>query len=220
MSLAVYYAPTYFSPSYFLPLVAAARSSAPSAPITRPNTLLDTSIYFTPTYFSPFYFPSFAITANNSQPPVGSGYRDRDAYGAIIQALESTGEFAAIVLGSSIDHVAGGADRDPVAVILPSEWSEIDDVDPPICLRLVGYTLTLIVRAEDADERLQRVDRLTSVVQNAIDGSDLNGGCLSGLTKLRRGRYDAKSRHPEQRLTLTGTFAYLISTQTGHDTTA
>ena len=49
-------------------------------------------------------------------------------------------------------------------------------------------------------ECYQQLDRLTSVVQDALDGSDLGGGCLPALTKLRRGGLDPSARHPERRM--------------------
>jgi hypothetical protein len=174
------------------------------------------AVYFAPTYFSPFYFPPLAHPSDDGS---AAGYRDRDAFAAIVTALNNTGEFARIILGSSVDQSAVEANCVPLAVLVPSEWSEVDDVDPIVNVRQVTFTLTLVIRREDADERFHILDRLTSVVQNAIDGMDLSGGCLPTLTKLRRGHYEPRSKHPEQRLTLTGTFSYLVATPAGHDAT-
>jgi hypothetical protein len=176
------------------------------------------SLYFAPTFFSPFYFPPLSPPGSGVSELTVLGYRDRDAYAAIIAALVVTGEFAEVVFGCPIDHTSIGADRFPLAVIVPSDWAEVDDVDPTVNVRRVTYTLTLVVRDEEAGQRFQLLDRLTSVVQDAIDGADLNGGCLGALTKLRRGRFESRPKHPEQWVVLTGEFAYLVPTEAGHDT--
>jgi len=180
-----------------------------------------TESYFSAAYFSPMYFAAPG-TGNvvSAPPPPPPGYRDRDAFAAIVAALESTGEFAAVVLGSPADRALVGADRAPMAVVSPTDWDEEDDADPVFNVRHVSYTLTLICRGEDHEVRYEQLDRLTSVVQDALDGSDLAGGCLPALTKFRRGRPDPSARHPEQRLVLAGEFTDLINTQAGHDTSA
>ncbi len=181
-----------------------------------------TKTYFGATYFSPMYFAASTagIVVTVPPPPGPRGYRDRNAFAAIVAALESTGEFAAVLLGSPAYRTLVGADRTPMAVISPTEWDEEDDADPIFNVRHVSYLLTLICRGEIPGERYEQLDRLTSVVQNALDGSNLDGGCLPALTKFRRGRPDLSARHPEQRILLEGEFTYLISTQAGHDTTA
>ena len=176
--------------------------------------------YFSSQYFPPLYFAPTALGGTSPPAPVQPpGYRDRDAFAAIVAALGTTGEFAAVSIGVPPGRALVGPDRIPLAVVTPEGWEEEDDVDPIVNVRHVSYSLTLIVRGEDVTDRYQQLDRLTSVVQDALDGSDL-GGCLPPLTKLRRGRLDPGARHPEQRVILAGEFSYLISTQAGHDTTA
>src|SRR5262249_39462720 len=143
-------------------------------------------------------------------------YRDRDAYAAIVAALAATGEFAEVVFAVPLDHAPIGAGRSPLAVVVPDDWTEVDDVGGTGLVRHAPYALTLAVRDEDPQARFQRLDRLTSVVQNAIDGTDLGGGCLTTLTRIGSGRYDPAPRHPEQRVTLAGRFAYLIASASGH----
>ena len=174
--------------------------------------------YFSPSYFSPMYFASSdSGSGGGTGPPAPTvGYRDRDAYAAIVAILGASGEFADVAFGLPLDRAVISPHRIPLAVVSPAGWVEVDDVDPIVNVRQVSYTLTLVVRGEDGYGRFQQLDRLTSVVQDALDGSDL-GGCLPGLTKLRKGRPDPDARHPEQRLILTGEFTYLIFTQAGHD---
>jgi hypothetical protein len=175
---------------------------------------MSSAVYFAPTYFSPFYFPP-VVAATQDTP----GYRDRDAFAAIVAALSNTAEFADVVFGCTPHALSLGADRVPLALVVPTEWHELDDADPTVNIRRVTFTLTLVVRHESADCRFQLLDRLTSIVQNAIDGLDLNGGCLPNLTKLQSGLYESHAKHPEQRLMLTGSFSYLVSTNSAHDTT-
>jgi hypothetical protein len=175
------------------------------------------SSYFSKAYFSPNYFSS--TMSAQGVPTAPTGYRDRDAFEAIKTVLSATGEFAAVVFGTPADDLAAGADQIPMAIITPNEWEEVDDVDPIVGVRHVSYTLTLATRDEDPQTRFEQLDRLTSIAQNTLDGTDLNGGCVPALTRLRRGRFETKPRHPEQRVILSGEFSYLISTYSGHDTT-
>jgi hypothetical protein len=138
------------------------------------------------------------------------GFRDHDVFESIGEALAATGEFADVVLGEVVDQGNYGADRIPMAVVTPVQWDESDESDPINLIRRVSYRLTLIVRDENPGSRFDSLDRLSSVVQNALDGSALNGGCLPALSKLRQGRYDQGPGHPEQRLTLLGEFSYIV----------
>jgi hypothetical protein len=164
------------------------------------------------------FSPSSSISDRNARlaPPSTSsgrsvgGFRDHDVFASICEALAATGEFADVVLGEVVDQGNYGADRIPLAVITPVQWDESDESDPINLVRRVSYRLTLIVRDENPGSRFDFLDRLSSVVQNALDGSALNGGCLPALSKLRQGRYDQGPGHPEQRLTLLGEFSYIV----------
>jgi hypothetical protein len=174
--------------------------------------------FFAPTFFSPYYFPS--LVAAGRQGSGVSAYRDRDAFVAILAALSATGEFADVFFGTTPDDRAGGADRTPAAVVTPESWTEDDETDPIVFVRRVSFKISLIVRDEDPLTRFDSLDRLSSVVQNALDGTDLGGGCLAALTKMRWGLFDADARHPEQRVVLRGEFAYLISDLDDHNTSS
>ena len=175
--------------------------------------------YFAPTYFSPFYFTPLVAPGEDGAGTAVTPYRDMDAYGSILSALRQTGAFAEITFGVTPDRRPSGADRTPAAVVTPDVWSETDDTDPVVVVRRVSYALTLIVRDDDPVARYDLLDRLSCVAQNAVDGTDLGGGCLAALTRTRRGRFDTASTNPEQGVVLLGEFTYLITTLNGHGTT-
>lgn len=179
---------------------------------------------FTQPYFSPMYFPPPYFSPPGAGavvlPPTQRRYRDGDAFAAILAALEGTREFADVVLGTTAERAALGADRVPIALVFPGSWDEEDDADPITNVRHVAYTITLVCRDEDPMGRYQQLDRLTSIIQDALEGSDLDGGCLPALTRVRRGRYLPSSHHPELRVVLSGTFTYLTSARVGQVTTA
>ena len=180
-----------------------------------------TSQFYPPTFFSPFYFAEYALfgqDGTDSADAWGVTYRDRDAFRAIRTALLITEEFADALLGTTPQQRLGGADRTPIAVITPEGWIELDDVDPAVSVRQVFFTLTLIVRDEDAVTRYEALDRLSCLAQNVLDGTDLGGVCFPALTKIRKGRFDPGSRHPEHAVTLHGEFSYMIPAFNGHNT--
>jgi hypothetical protein len=140
---------------------------------------------------------------------MSSPYRDRDAFQAIVTSLAGTGEFASVVFGTPAELDAIGADRVPAAVVMPTSWDEVPDTAPS-AVRKVAFAVTLVVRGESGAERFRLLERLTSVVQNAVDGSDLAGGCLPALTRVGKGRQELALKRLEGRAVLAGEFAYLV----------
>ncbi len=147
------------------------------------------------------------------------GYRDRDAFNAIVAALQATGVFADVLFPAPIDNILVGADRSPLAVVVPTQWQETPDTTAGSLVRKVSFTITLVVRAEDPMDRFEALDLASSYASNAIDGSTLGGGCLPALTLLSKGVYDPTPRHPELRLAMDGVFSYPIASASTHDTT-
>lgn len=137
-------------------------------------------------------------------------YCDQDAFSAMVGALKATGAFAEVSFGVTIDRCNIGAGCLPLALIVPKEWSERDTPDSGSLMRQVGFTLTLVVRQADDAARFEELDRLASLAQSVIDRSDLGGGCVRALTKVRKARHDQGMRHPEQRIVLNGDFSYLV----------
>ena len=176
---------------------------------------------FAPRFFTRAYFPG---PATNFPPPGGTvppmaAYRDRDAYRAIVGALVATGEFAQVVFATPPGSAAIGADRLPLAIVTPTAWAQADDANLTSAVRIASYSLTLVVRDEDPQARYERIDRLSNVAQNAVEGTDLNGGCTPTLTRFKVGEFDPKSPHPELRLCIAGEFSYVVAPVNTHDTT-
>lgn len=132
----------------------------------------------------------------------------------------ATGEFAEVGFPAPLDASSIGADRSPLAIIVPTEWAEQPDSSSGAMIRHVSFTLTLVARHETPSERFRMLDRLTSIAQNTIEGSTLGGGCAPARTRLRRGVYDLKSRHPELRITIEGEFCYAIPSAVEHSVSA
>ncbi|MBX6311894.1 MAG: hypothetical protein IRY99_03080 [Isosphaeraceae bacterium] len=160
-----------------------------------------------------------SLTTSAEGSPVPISYRDWDGLAAIIGALQATGEFAEVLFAAPLDGNPVGADRVPLALVAPTEWAEAHASDLTSIIRRVVFTITLVVRESDALARFQQLDRLTAVVQNAISGATLGGGCLGSQTRISAGRYDTQSHYPGQRAVLRGEFCYLIPSDTGRDTT-
>lgn len=176
--------------------------------------------FYAPTFFTPYYFAEFATlgqAGSNPSDATGGTFRDRDAFRAIRAALLVAEEFADVLLGITPEQRAAGPARTPVVVITPDSWSELDDADPVEFVRQVSFSLTLIVRDEDVLTRYESLDRLSCLVQNVLDGTNLGGVCIPALTKIRNGRFDPGSKHPEQAMILRGEFSYMIPAFNGHN---
>jgi hypothetical protein len=135
---------------------------------------------------------------------------DRVAFDALLSALSATGEFASVTFGMPADLDTVGADRFPAAVVAPTGWAEAPD-DLSAALRTVEFTVSILVRDEDTRERFARLDRLGSVVLNAVDHSDLGGACYPALTRLDRGRIELAMKRQEGRSVLSGRFVRAVA---------
>ena len=177
---------------------------------------MNNTIYYAPTYFSPYFFAPLGPSSSGGPGEPTNQFRDRDVFASIIGILNYTSEFFAVILGEPDELGKLGASQSPLIIITPFQWEERDDVDPVTLFRRVQYHLTLVVRDEEPENRYDLLDRLSSVVQNALDGSSLNGGCLPALSKIREGRFDKTSCYPEQRLAMQGEFTYLVANFQNH----
>ena len=73
--------------------------------------------------------------------------------------------------------------------------------------------MTIVVRDDDPVKGFDELDRLSAVVEDAVDRSDLGGTTLAPLTKIRSGRY-IPATNPEHGVELSGEFTTL--TQPSH----
>jgi hypothetical protein len=158
--------------------------------------------------FRPSYYP------RPYAPPPATDFGDLEAFAAVAARLAATGEFAAVLLGppSVLDELA--ADLRPAALISPTGWAERDDLGASAVVRHVSYDLTLGVRREDVGERYCLLERLSTVAQNALIRSGLDGPCPPALSRLDRGRFELSARGDEGRATLSGGFGYLVANPT------
>jgi hypothetical protein len=209
-----YFAPTYFPAAYFY------ESTVP----TVPTSPVGNSPYFAPTYFASGYFyestsPVVVPTPNpvpNPAPAVTPNVsiaRDKGPYASLQSLLAGTGAFEAVLFGEQVQRNQAGAGLYPLAIITPKGWEETDDVDPLLYLRRVEFVIALVVLSQDGSPQFDQLDFLAGLVQNAVDGSILDGSCLPPLTKIRAGRYGQGTRYPEQSVELEGQFAFLIDPQ-------
>ncbi len=137
--------------------------------------------------------------------------QDRDAYAVIVATLEGTGAFAAVRFGGEAEAVASlSTGQLPLILLTPGSWQEIDHVDPLVATRLVNYALTIYVQGSDTFERFQVAERLRGMIQEHLDGSDLGGGCLPALTRLRKGGPEPNPEAFETRYQIHGTFGYVV----------
>jgi hypothetical protein len=168
-------------------------------------------LYFAPTYFSPYYFaPLAASQVVGPGNPTPAFYSDRDAYEAILALLKATQAFDCVLFARSLDRQALGPSGMSLASLMPSGWEEFDEVDPTAILRRVSFSLVLLTRDSDPLVRFELLNRLEAIAHDALEGSNLGGGCLPALTRLWRGRYDQQSLHPEQSVRLDGEFTYIL----------
>ena len=176
-------------------------------------------MYFAPSFFSPFYYTPLISLVGEPSPANGllPVYRDRDAFDAICELIHTTGEFADVLLAEPLENASIPSGHFPLAVIQPIEWEEADDSDPIVILRRVSFDLVLVCRCDDSGRGFAILERLSSIVQNVISGSSLNGECLPAFTLIRRGKIDRKaSQHPEHRMILKGEFCYFVQSANGH----
>lgn len=143
--------------------------------------------------------------------------RDSDVYDAMRTLLEQTDAFTAVGWsGEGIEDGPRSADLARLAVLTHVSADELDDVDPVEIVRKVSFKLEITAREEDPAERAKTLDRLQAAARKAVNGKSLAGLTLPALTMLRRETL-GPVKHPNQTLTLTGEFAYLISGYDGHD---
>jgi hypothetical protein len=171
---------------------------------------------FTAGLFPTGLFPAglYPGVAGGPGPPAFG--RDWTVVDAIVAALEATGAFAAVSAADDPTTRGRGAEVTPIAVVDLDGWDEVDDVDPIEQVRRLAGTIVVVHRGGTIKaQRLRDLDRLSSIVQDAVDGQSLAGFTLPALTKCRRGRYRARGGE-ESRLEIRWEATYLVEGYAGH----
>ena len=192
-----YNAPTYFPAAYFYGTSSTSDLASPPGPTP----------YNAPTYFPAAYF--YGSSSPQVIVPVvpETNWPDQPSYQAMITLLESTGVFDGVIFGASTQRSQAGADQYPLAIVTPKGWEESDDYDPTLIVRRVRFSITIVVKDQDALPRFDLLDSLSGTVKRMVDGSNLNGTSLPALTRIRAGRYEYANHYPEQSIDLEGEFA-------------
>lgn len=133
---------------------------------------------------------------------------DRDAYAALIAALEATGAFRLVAMDGA---EAGGLAASPSAFVAPGPWADGDTDDPATVLRRSTYRITLRVRAAGAIGRFAEADRLAGIVVRALAGATLGGGAIPQLSRIGRGACRPSAVDGEATCELDGAFSYLVT---------
>jgi hypothetical protein len=208
---------------------ASASFTAPSYTSSSAVTLSDLSLASTASYagvdLNGSGTPALAnltVAAGASYTGIVTPYRDRDAYDSIISLLNATGEFDVIVFASTPnrDNLPPSARR--VCVISPTRqpgFTHSNDGSPGRRYHRVSYTLTLKVIEENTEDAYALMDRLDAVVHNALESVAYGGFTIPWQSTLTTGKTD-DTRHPEYRMAITGTFAYVVESHVGFSTLA
>lgn len=142
--------------------------------------------------------------------------RDNDIYVAAVDLLKATNAFTEVTYGEPLNVGPTPADTQYLCVINHTSDSELDDVDPIQIVRTCTATIQIDVREQDPETRVNVLDRLGNTVRKTLNGQSLASLTLPPLTLCRRGSL-GKPSHPNQTLTLSFEFAYLIDGYGGHD---
>lgn len=199
-----YFYPRYFSPSFFTSaywdhgLLVATIPTFPAPPYFA-------SRYFASRYFTPWYWPTVASVGK---------FRDRDVYQAIQGLLDRTGEFDAVTFGGPEDQESVGAMQVLTCEITPRRVQTAPDVNPKRKVRKVEYLLTLRDRRGGQAEAYEALDRLDSVVRNALEQQSY-GYCIADRSLLGAAQYDQQPS-PDVSLSIVGTFTYVVNTASGY----
>ena len=145
--------------------------------------------------------------------------RDRDVRNAIVTALEATGAFNGVYLGSLNDISDQSADDDRAAAIEPISWQESDAWDDVATGEIqidAQCRLTFIARDESFQVRDDSAEQLLSTACDALNGQSLAGLTLPPWTKVTSARWKP-AVPPERQIVATFSYRYLVDTFASFD---
>jgi hypothetical protein len=149
-------------------------------------------------------------------PPAAVG-RDWDILVAIEQALQNTGAFSDVQIGATAGDALFASDQDKaVAVIIPGKWEVEPDSGPEIYNHTGEYEIAITVREQLPRNRILLLHQLQSVVQNTLNEAELGGFTFVEMNMINEGVF-GKPEHPNQTLTLSGSYEYQVDGPSGHD---
>ena len=138
-------------------------------------------------------------------------HRERDVRGAILELLETTGEFDRVFAGSLPDLSCDqsgqlrSASIEPRATTLAGQGDGIDGA----LKATTTVTIVLLARDEDPTTRDDAAERLLHTAAAALNGRSLGGMTLPGATRLLSWSWQ-KAKPPERRIEAILEYQYLI----------
>ena len=149
--------------------------------------------------------------------------RDYDALTAIATALRATNAFELVARYAAAEYTSAG-DAGTFAFVAPatgqatSAASIAADGTGDDLYEAHEFELTVAVRDEDPERRVERLCRLRAVAEKAITGSSLGGKVLPAFSLLSRWRY-APARTPFKACVCTVQVAMLVAGSDAVDVT-
>lgn len=145
---------------------------------------------------------------------------EADVLAAAKAALEATNAFDRVYLGALPD-ARGQSSRDlAAAAILPIQGTAsglADDVTSGMMLCRMTFSVVVMARAEDEEDRYRMAGRLLAITENAINGRSLAGLTLPPTTRVASWTWERDSA-PERRVRATVSCDYLTPSWTGFNT--
>jgi hypothetical protein len=150
--------------------------------------------------------------------------RDRDVRNAIVTALQITGAFdSGGVWITGLPEDSGSAASDfAAAAIEPDSSNQEDRWDSQTDGGLIitsRVRITLLFRNADPQLRDEGAEQLLDVAADALNGQNLAGLTLPGMTRLTSWTWQPPTA-PERRITATFTYSYIVDGWGSYDINA
>jgi hypothetical protein len=147
-------------------------------------------------------------------PPVQLG-RDQVALQSIADLLAGTGEFDSVTFGTAPESARYASTDVPVVNLRRLDYSQRPDDCPSLTVRTVRYEIAATIRVRDQDEAEALLDRLDSVVLDAISLKGY-GFCRPAKSIVGAGRFDTGA-YPPTKIIWNGSFSYVTNSAVGRD---
>jgi hypothetical protein len=141
--------------------------------------------------------------------------RDLVALQAIADLLTGTGEFDSVTFGTAPESARYASTDAPVVNLRRLDYSQRPDDCPSLTVRTVRYEIAATIRVRDQDEAEALLDRLDSVVLDAISLKGY-GFCRPAKSIVGAGRFDTGA-YPPTKIIWNGSFSYVTNSAVGRD---